>query len=59
MAYLNWYLHATSKGGYCAAHDTGVALVTVSRYLVAKGRIDPTSGRSWRGAHGICWRWPR
>jgi len=39
VAYLNWYLHATSEGGYCAAHDTGVALATVSRYLVAKGRI--------------------
>lgn len=40
VAYLNWYLHAKSEGGYCAAHDTGVALATVSRYLVAKGRID-------------------
>jgi hypothetical protein len=39
VAYLNWYLNLEAGGGYASAKETGVTLVTLSQYLVAKGRL--------------------
>lgn len=40
VRYLGWYLGPDATGGYHTARDTGIALAGVSKFLVAKGRID-------------------
>lgn len=40
VRYLGWYLSPDATSGYHTARDTGIALAGVSKYLVAKGRID-------------------
>lgn len=42
VAYLNWYLNMDADGGYHTAKETGVTLAVMSRYLVAKGRLEET-----------------
>ena len=42
VAYLNWYLNLDADGGYHTAKETGVTLAVMSRYLVAKGRLEET-----------------
>jgi hypothetical protein len=37
--FLNWYLECDAVGGYVTAQSTGTTLGTISRYLVAMGRL--------------------
>lgn len=42
VAYLNWYLNLDPDSGYHMAKETGITLAVMSRYLVAKSRLEET-----------------
>jgi len=54
--YLNWVLAQPHESGYTNARMTGIALATLSRYLVAKGELPeltPDGERIWDALYDL------